>query len=129
MRLVSGSRPAGRGDCGAQRSGQTTLASLLVRFYDPGADRSVSTERTCATLKVEWLRQKVSVVLQDPSCFSGTIRDNIAIGRPGAAPEKSRPPRSRAQIDRDIENFPQGYDTQLGERGVNLSGGSGNACR
>jgi len=95
----------------------------LVRFYDPDAGSIHLDGEDLRALKVEWLRQKVSVVLQDPILFSGTIRENIAIGRPGAAWEEIKAAATRAQIHRDIENFPQGYDTVLGERGVNLSGG------
>jgi ABC-type multidrug transport system fused ATPase/permease subunit len=108
---------------GRSGAGKTTLASLLVRFYDPGAGSIRLDGRDLRALKVEWLRQKVSVVLQDPILFSGTIRENIAIGRPGAALGEIKAAAARAQIHRDIENFPQGYDTHLGERGVNLSGG------
>jgi ABC-type multidrug transport system fused ATPase/permease subunit len=74
-------------------------------------------------LDIEWLRQQISVVLQDPILFSGTIRDNIAVGRPGVSVEEIEAAARRAQIHSDIKEFPDGYDTILGERGVNLSGG------
>jgi ATP-binding cassette subfamily B protein/subfamily B ATP-binding cassette protein MsbA len=108
---------------GRTGAGKTTLASLLARFYDPCAGVIQLDGHDLRSLKVEWLRQQVSVVLQDPILFSGTIRDNIAVGRPGASIEEIETAARRAQIHSDIERFSNGYDTILGERGVNLSGG------
>jgi ATP-binding cassette subfamily B protein len=69
------------------------------------------------------LRRQVSVVLQDPILFATTIGENIAYGRPGATSEQIQEAARRAQADEFIRVLPQGYDTLLGERGVNLSGG------
>jgi ATP-binding cassette subfamily B protein/subfamily B ATP-binding cassette protein MsbA len=108
---------------GRTGAGKTTLASLLTRFYDPSEGEIHLDGHDLRALKVEWLRQQVSVVLQDPILFSGTIRENIAVGRPGASFEEIQAAARRAQIHGDIERFPDGYETILGERGVNLSGG------
>jgi ABC-type multidrug transport system fused ATPase/permease subunit len=69
------------------------------------------------------LRQQVSVVLQDPILFSATIAENIAYGKPGATREEIQAAARHAQADEFIQALPNGYETLLGERGVNLSGG------
>lgn len=108
---------------GRTGAGKTTLASLLTRFYDP-AEGSIHLDgHDLRSLKTEWLRQQISVVLQDPILFSGTIAQNIAIGSPGAKTAEIENAARRAQMHEQIVRFPQGYETVLGERGVNLSGG------
>ena len=108
---------------GRTGAGKTTLASLLTRFYDPVSGEIFLDGHDLRDLKISWLRQQVSVVLQDPILFAGTIRQNIAVGQPDATREEIETAARRAQIHEDILKFPDGYDTLLGERGVNLSGG------
>jgi ABC-type multidrug transport system fused ATPase/permease subunit len=103
--------------------GKTTLASLLIRFYDPSGGAILLDGHDLRDLKLSWLRQQVSMVLQDPVLFSATIAENIACGKAGATPEEIRQAARLAQADEFIQALPQGYDTMLGERGVNLSGG------
>jgi ATP-binding cassette subfamily B protein/subfamily B ATP-binding cassette protein MsbA len=107
---------------GRTGSGKTTLASLLLRFYDPsGAIRLDG--RDLRDLQVSWLRRQVAVVLQDAILFSATIRENIGYAEPGADATKIAAAAADAQASSFIESLPEGYDTMLGERGVNLSGG------
>jgi ATP-binding cassette subfamily B protein len=108
---------------GRTGAGKTTMASLLLRFYDPTGGAILLDGRDLRDLPLAWLRRQVSIVLQDPILFSATIGDNIAYGRPGATLEQIQDAARRAQADEFIRALPQGYDTMLGERGVNLSGG------
>lgn len=108
---------------GRTGAGKTTLASLLLRFYDPTGGALLLDGTDFRELRLAWLRQQVSVVLQDPILFANTVAHNIAYGRPGATAEQIREAARRAQADDFIRALPQGYDTPLGERGVNLSGG------
>jgi len=108
---------------GRTGAGKTTLASLLLRFYDPTDGALLLDGHDLRDLKLAWLRQQVSVVLQDPIIFSTTIGENIAYGKPGATREEIQKAAQRAQADEFIDAMPEGYDTILGERGVNLSGG------
>jgi ATP-binding cassette subfamily B protein/subfamily B ATP-binding cassette protein MsbA len=108
---------------GRTGAGKTTIASLLLRFYDPTGGAILLDGRDLRDLPLAWLRRQVSIVLQDPILFSATIGENIAFGRPGATREQIEEAARRAQADDFIRALPQGYDTMLGERGVNLSGG------
>lgn len=108
---------------GRTGAGKTTLASLLTRFYDPVGGAILLDGHDLRALRTNWLRQQVSVVLQDPIVFAASVRQNIAVGRPDATLAEIEAAARRAQIHEDILKFPQGYDTVLGERGVNLSGG------
>ncbi|MDB6020355.1 MAG: transporter related [Pedosphaera sp.] len=108
---------------GRTGAGKTTLASLLTRFYDPVSGGIFLDGQDLRSLQVNWLRQQVSVVLQDPILFATTIRQNISAGSPNATAAEIEAAARRAQIHDDILRFPSGYDTLLGERGVNLSGG------
>jgi ABC-type multidrug transport system fused ATPase/permease subunit len=108
---------------GRTGAGKTTMASLLLRFYDPTAGAVLLDGHDLRDLKVAWVRQQVSVVLQDPILFCNTIAENIAYGKPGASLEEIKEAARRAQADEFIRAQPKGYDTMLGERGVNLSGG------
>jgi prepilin-type N-terminal cleavage/methylation domain-containing protein len=96
---------------------------LLLRFYDPTSGALLLDGRDLRDLDLEWLRQQVGVVLQDPIIFSATIAENIAFGRPGATRQQIETAARQAQLDEFIRSLPEGYDTELGERGVNLSGG------
>lgn len=108
---------------GRTGAGKTTMASLLLRFYDPTQGGVLLDGHNLRDLKLSWLRQQVSVVLQDPILFSTSVAENIAYGLPGATPDQIRKAALRAQADEFIRALPNGYDTILGERGVNLSGG------
>jgi ATP-binding cassette, subfamily B, bacterial len=108
---------------GRTGAGKTTLASLLLRFYDPTGGAILLDGHDLRDLRLAWLRRQVSVVLQDPILFSASIADNIAYGRSGASRGQVEEAACRAQAHEFIIALPNGYDTILGERGVNLSGG------
>ncbi|HKD36431.1 MAG TPA: ABC transporter ATP-binding protein, partial [Pirellulales bacterium] len=108
---------------GRTGAGKSTLAKLLLRFYDPTNGSVLLDGRDLRDLDLLWLREQVGVVLQDPIIFSATIAENIAFGRPGATREQIENAARQAQLDDFIRTSPEGYDTELGERGVNLSGG------
>lgn len=108
---------------GRTGAGKTTMASLLLRFYDPIVGAVLLDGHNLRDLRVSWLRQQVSVVLQDPVLFSTTVAENIGYGRPGASLNDIKEAARLAQADEFIASLPQGYETVLGERGVNLSGG------
>jgi ABC-type multidrug transport system fused ATPase/permease subunit len=108
---------------GKTGAGKTTMASLLLRFYDPTAGALLIDGHDLRSIRLASLRRQVSVVLQDPILFATTIAENIAYGKPGAAREEIQQAARRAQAHDFIVSLPQGYDTLLGERGVNLSGG------
>jgi ATP-binding cassette subfamily B protein/subfamily B ATP-binding cassette protein MsbA len=103
--------------------GKTTLAALILRFLDPTAGRVTIDGHDLRDVTLRSLRSQVSLVLQEPLLFSTTVRENIAIGRPGADPEAVVDAARRAGAHAFITRLPQGYDTPLGERGVRLSGG------
>ncbi len=108
---------------GRTGAGKTTIASLLLRFYDPTGGSIALDGNDLRELRLQSLRSQVSVVLQDPILFSATIGENIGFGRRGASRTEIEEAARRAQADEFIRALPQGYDTMLGERGVNLSGG------
>lgn len=108
---------------GRTGSGKSTLASLLLRFYDPSSGSVLLDGHDLRGLRLSWLRSKISIVFQDAVLFSTTIRENIAMGKPSATDEEIRLAARRAQAEDFILKLPAGYDTPLGERGVNLSGG------
>ena len=103
--------------------GKTTCAHLVPRFYDVnnGAVRVAGSD--VRDLPLVWLRSNISLVLQDVFLFAGTIRDNIAFGRPGATEEEILKAARAANVDEFAERLPNGYDSRIGERGVRLSGG------
>jgi ATP-binding cassette subfamily B protein len=108
---------------GRTGAGKTTVASLLLRFYDPTAGSILFDGCDLRDLRLSWLRQQVGVVLQDPILFSTSIAENIAYGKPGASRGEIAEAAKLAQAHEFIQALPEGYDTILGERGVNLSGG------
>jgi ATP-binding cassette, subfamily B, bacterial len=111
------------GIVGRTGAGKTTIASLLLRFYDPSSGAVLLDGHDLRNLKLRWLRQHVSVVLQDAVIFSGTVRENIEYGRVGATAAEIEGAARRAQAHEFIRSLSGGYDALLGERGVNLSGG------
>ena len=111
------------GIVGAPGSGKSSITNLIPRFYDPTTG-TVSIDgtdlKTATTLSV---RQAIGLVEQDPFLFDGSIRDNIRYGDVNASDEKVEAAARIAQIHDFIADLPEGYDTELGERGVGLSGG------
>ncbi len=108
---------------GRTGAGKSTIASLLMRFYDPSGGSIRLDGHDLRELRVSWLRQQVGLVLQEPVLFSTTIAENIANGRAGASLEEIQNAAKLAHADEFIRELPRGYDTLLGDRGVNLSGG------
>ncbi|WOP18320.1 ABC transporter ATP-binding protein [Raineyella sp. LH-20] len=108
---------------GESGGGKSTLVNLLLGLYPPDGGIVSLQGRDITTMPVEELRRTTGVVFQDPSLFSGTIRENIAYGRPDATDDEVAEAARRANADRFIGRFPEGYEAVIGERGVKLSGG------
>lgn len=108
---------------GGTGAGKSTLLSLVPRFYDPTQGRVLLDERDLKTLTKKSIRSHISIVLQDTLLFSTTIRENIAYGRPDATEEQIREAAKQAQADDFINRTPEGYESQVGERGGFLSVG------
>jgi ABC transporter fused permease/ATP-binding protein len=108
---------------GPSGAGKSTMLALLYRFYDVDAGRVLFEGTDVRTLKLEELRSSLAMVAQEPVLFSGTIRDNIAYGRDGATEDQIVQAARDANAHDFISNFPDGYDTVIGERGTKLSGG------
>jgi ATP-binding cassette subfamily B multidrug efflux pump len=108
---------------GATGSGKSSLIHLIPRFYDVTAGRVTIEGVDVRDVDKEALRRNVGVALQESILFSGTIRDNIRYGRPDATDEEVVAAAQAAQAHEFISGLPDGYDTVLGQRGVNLSGG------
>jgi ABC-type multidrug transport system fused ATPase/permease subunit len=111
------------GIVGSTGSGKSTLLSLLPRFYDPKLGRIQIDGVDIADYKVAALRAQIGFVLQDSVLFPGTIRENIAYGRPEAAEHDIIAAARIANADEFIARMPRGYDSLVGERGNTLSGG------
>jgi ABC-type multidrug transport system fused ATPase/permease subunit len=108
---------------GRTGAGKSTLMSLLVRFYDPQSGRIEVDGVDLRDVKLNSLREQISVVLQEPLLFSGTIEDNIRYGRLDATKDDIVAAARAANAHGFIDGLPQGYDTAIGERGAQLSGG------
>jgi len=108
---------------GRTGSGKTTLTRLVPRLYDPTEGQVLVDGRDVRTLPLETLRAAVAFVPQESFLFSETIRDNIAFGRPSVTDGEVEEASKRAGLAGDIESFPKGYQTMVGERGITLSGG------
>jgi subfamily B ATP-binding cassette protein MsbA len=108
---------------GATGAGKSTLASLIPRLYDPTGGAVLMDGHDLRTFKVQSLRDQVSMVLQDSLLFSGSIRDNIAFGKPEATMEEIVAAARTANADEFIDRLPFGYETAVSERGTTLSGG------
>jgi ATP-binding cassette, subfamily B, multidrug efflux pump len=108
---------------GATGSGKTTIINLIPRFYDASEGRVLIDGHDVRDVTIESLRSQIGIVLQETTLFSGTIRDNIAFGRPEATDQEIIAAAKAAAAHEFIMEFPQGYDTPVGERGSTLSGG------
>ena len=117
--------PAGQtialvGETGA---GKSTLAKLVSRFYDPQRGRVLVDGHDLRDLRASCLRSQFGIVPQEGFLFSGTVRENIAFGRPDASDEEIRAAAATVGADPFISALPDGYETEVGERGVQLSAG------
>ncbi len=108
---------------GQTGSGKSTIINLIPRFYDVTEGAVRIDGHDVRDLTISSLRSQVGIVLQETTLFSGTIRDNIAYGRPEASLEEVIAAAKAAQADEFISQLPEGYDAFVGERGVGLSGG------
>jgi ATP-binding cassette subfamily B protein len=108
---------------GKTGSGKSTIINLIPRFYDTSAGRVLIDGHDVRDVQIESLRSQIGIVLQDTTLFSGSIRENIAYGRPDASEAEVIAASEAAQAHAFISSFPDGYETVIGERGVTLSGG------
>ncbi len=108
---------------GPSGAGKTSIANLLCRFYDPIHGRITVDGYDLRRVKLASLRRQVAVVLQDTFLFNTTVRDNLLYGKPDASDEELIAAAQAACAHEFIEALPNGYDTEIGERGVKLSGG------
>ena len=108
---------------GPSGGGKTTLCSLLPRFYDVTAGSVTIDGKDVRNITLESLRKAIGIVQQDVYMFAGTIRDNIAYGKPDATMEEIVSAARQANIHEFVMGLEDGYDTYVGERGARLSGG------
>jgi ABC-type multidrug transport system fused ATPase/permease subunit len=108
---------------GPSGAGKTSIANLIPRFYDPVRGRITVDGYDIKKVKLASLRKQIAVVLQETFLFNGTVRENITYGKPDASEEEMIAAAKAAYAHEFIMNLPQGYDTEIGERGVKLSGG------
>lgn len=111
------------GIVGSTGSGKTTLISMIPRLYDPDEGRILVDGVDVRELSLKELREKIAVVLQKNTLFSGTVKENLRWGKENASEEELEAVCRTAQADGFIRSFPEGYDTQIGQGGKNLSGG------
>jgi ATP-binding cassette, subfamily B, heavy metal transporter len=125
LKGISFTVPAGRtiAIVGPSGAGKSTISRLLYRFYEPSNGRILIDGQDIAEVQQESLRAKIGMVPQDTVLFNDTIGYNIRYGRWEASEDEVREAARLAQIDRFISNLPEGYETQVGERGLKLSGG------
>lgn len=108
---------------GPSGGGKTTICSLLPRFYDVKHGSIKVDGKDIRSLTLESLRNAIGIVQQDVYLFTGSVKENIAYGRPGASDEEIMEAAKKANIHEFIISLPDGYDTYVGERGTRLSGG------
>ncbi len=108
---------------GATGAGKSTFAKLVSRFYDPSEGRVLIDGHDLKSVTAQSLRSQMGIVPQEGFLFSGTVRENIVFGRPEATDAEMRDAARAVGADEFIMSLPQGYDTQVGERGVQLSAG------
>jgi ATP-binding cassette subfamily B multidrug efflux pump len=108
---------------GATGSGKSTIINLIPRFYDVTEGRVLIDGTDVRDVTIESLRSQIGIVFQETTLFAGTVKENIAFGRPEATMEEIIAAAEAAEAHDFIVSFPDGYETQVGERGVTLSGG------
>ncbi|MBL7954550.1 MAG: ATP-binding cassette domain-containing protein [Flavobacteriales bacterium] len=108
---------------GPSGAGKSTVAALALRFYDPVSGRVTIDGKDARDYDLTALRDRMAIVPQEVLLFGGTIRENIAYGRPDASDEIIEAAARKANAHDFISSFPQGYETVVGERGIQLSGG------
>ena len=108
---------------GATGAGKSTFAKLVARFYDPTEGRVLVDGHDLREVRSHWLRSQMGIVPQEGFLFSGTVRDNIAFGRPEASEEEIHSATAAVGADTFIAALPHGLETEVGERGVQLSAG------
>ena len=111
------------GVCGPTGGGKSTVLSLIPRYYDPTSGQVLIDGVDVTNYKLDLLREQIGFVLQETVLFAGSIRDNIAYGRPDASPGEIMEAAGMANADEFIMQMPNGYDSLVGERGLTLSGG------
>jgi ATP-binding cassette subfamily B protein len=108
---------------GPTGAGKTTLVNLIMRFYELDAGRITLDGVDIATMRRDELRGEIGMVLQETWLFGGTIRDNIAYGKPGASEEEIFDAARASYVDRFVQSLPDGYDAVIDEESSNLSAG------
>src|SRR5688500_13136637 len=108
---------------GATGAGKSTLAKLVARFYDPQEGEVLVDGRDLREVRQRALRRQLGIVPQEGFLFSGSVRENIAFGRPEASDEEIEAAVSAVGADPFVAALPSGLDTEIGERGVQLSAG------
>jgi ATP-binding cassette subfamily B protein len=108
---------------GATGAGKSTMAKLVARFYDPTGGRVLVDGHDLRDVSSRALRSQMGIVPQEAFLFSGTVGENIAFGRPGASSEQIRAAAAAVGAEEFIAELPHGYDTEVGERGAQLSAG------
>lgn len=109
--------------CGPSGSGKSTTIALLQRFYDADAGSVCLDGNDLRSLNLPWLRAQMALVQQEPVLFAGSVSENISYGREGVSQERCAEAARVANAHGFITGFPEGYATQVGERGAQLSGG------
>ncbi len=108
---------------GPSGAGKSTLAALLLRFYDPVEGEIKIEGKNARNYGLTELRNQMAIVPQDVLLFGGSIKENIAYGKPGATDQEIMEAAKKANADSFIQSFPEKYETLVGERGIKLSGG------
>ena len=108
---------------GSSGAGKSSIASLICRLYDPTSGIVTVGDCDLRDLDLAWWRSRIAVVSQDVHLFNTSVAENISYGKPGAGRKDVLEAAKRAQASQFIEALPQGYETNLGERGLRLSGG------
>ncbi|KAG0626974.1 hypothetical protein M758_2G165000 [Ceratodon purpureus] len=108
---------------GGSGSGKSTVIALIERFYDPSSGEVLLDGFNIKNLELQWLREQIGLVNQEPALFATSILENILYGKDGATMQEIQNAAKAANAHSFINSLPNGYDTQVGERGVQLSGG------